>query len=105
MPRTAITPGDPPKWLTALGAIVLAVAIFLGVYLSAAVLGGLICGVSIRFHLPATGFTCRYLPSVLMSIVFFGFLFSMAGWFNALRRLVTRMYRVAFSGTDGEKSR
>lgn len=104
MPRTVITPGDPPKWLTILGAMVLVVAIFLGVYLSAAVLGGLICGVSIRFHLRATSFTCRYFPSVLMSIVYFGFLFSMPGWISALRRLVTRMYRLAFSGTDGEKS-
>ena len=101
MPRTVIAPGDPPKWLTLLATFVLLLAVFFGVYLGAAFVGGLICGASLRFHLSSKDFTCRYLPSTLASIVYFGFLFSMPAWISALRSLVTRMYRLAFSGTGG----
>lgn len=93
----------PPKCLTLLGAFVLLVAIFLGVYFGAAILGGLICGVSLRFHLSSTAFTCRYLPSILASIVYFALLFSMSVWIKALRSFMTRLYHRTFSGADSEK--
>jgi hypothetical protein len=102
MPRTVIVPGRPPKWLALSAALVLLLLIFLGVYLGAAFLGDLICRASLRLHLLSTGFTCRYLPSILASIVYFAFLFSMPIWIEGLRSFAIRMYRLAFSGKNGD---
>ena len=98
-------PRDPPKWLKLFAALILLLIAFLAVTFAAALLGGLICGVSLRLHLSSTGFSCKYLPSILTSITFFAFLAFVPVSINRLQAFVARMYHVATARTNDDRSR
>ncbi len=90
--------GDPPKWVTLVTALVIFLLCFIATYFGAAFLGGMACGAAIRFQLPWAAGTCRYSPSVLLTSVYFLFLFNGPVLIGVLRNAVARVYRLTIVG-------
>ena len=95
---TMNAPRDAPGWITLVAALCALLIVFLATYFGAAFLGGIVCGASLRFHLPWAGFSCKHLPAILLTVVYFAFLFTGPIWIRTLRTMVVRVYRLTIAG-------